>query len=220
MRPARASMRDARGFTLVELLVAMTLLGFLTVLLFGGLRFGARAWESAQTTYAGEHAMRDAQSFLLEAVSEAYPMPVRSGDGSTHVDFDGEAHSMAFLSPARDAKGALARLRISAAANGETQDIRVSSVLELAGTAQPRIKPLLSGIVALDIAYLGRRAGEKAAAWSTQWRNEAALPSLVRIRVRMRDPRLPWQDLFVAPRVVADVDCVLDLLTGDCQGRP
>ncbi len=33
----------ADGFTLVELLIAMTLVAMLSVLLFGGLRFGTRA---------------------------------------------------------------------------------------------------------------------------------------------------------------------------------
>jgi prepilin-type N-terminal cleavage/methylation domain-containing protein len=35
------------GFTLLELLVAITLLGLLMAALFGGLRLGARVWETA-----------------------------------------------------------------------------------------------------------------------------------------------------------------------------
>ena len=42
--------RDHNGFTLVELLVATTLLALLSVVLFGGLRFGARAWEVVTMT--------------------------------------------------------------------------------------------------------------------------------------------------------------------------
>ena len=37
--------RSEAGFTLIELLVALTLLGLISVVLFGGLRFGTRAWE-------------------------------------------------------------------------------------------------------------------------------------------------------------------------------
>ena len=33
------------GFTLLELLISMTLLGLLMLVVLGGLRFGARAWE-------------------------------------------------------------------------------------------------------------------------------------------------------------------------------
>ena len=36
-----------RGFTLLELLVAITLLGLLMAALFGGLRLGTRVWETA-----------------------------------------------------------------------------------------------------------------------------------------------------------------------------
>ncbi|MGZ9034625.1 MAG: PulJ/GspJ family protein, partial [Rhodospirillales bacterium] len=41
--------KTAAGFTLLELLVAMTVLGVLTGLLATGLSFGARIWEREQT---------------------------------------------------------------------------------------------------------------------------------------------------------------------------
>ena len=37
--------RDAAGFTLIELLVTLTLVGLISLVLFGGLRFGTRAWD-------------------------------------------------------------------------------------------------------------------------------------------------------------------------------
>ena len=36
------------GFTLLELLIAITLLGLILVLLFGGLRLGMRSWDAGQ----------------------------------------------------------------------------------------------------------------------------------------------------------------------------
>ncbi|NEX17237.1 MAG: general secretion pathway protein GspJ, partial [Halochromatium sp.] len=35
-----------RGFTLVELLIALSLIGIITLLLFSGLRLGSRSWEA------------------------------------------------------------------------------------------------------------------------------------------------------------------------------
>ena len=41
-----------RGYSLVEVLVALTLLGRISVALVTGLRFGARAWEHGDTRLA------------------------------------------------------------------------------------------------------------------------------------------------------------------------
>ena len=49
MRRVMRSSRREEGFTLIELLVSMTLLGFVFVILFGGLRFGSRAWEKSDS---------------------------------------------------------------------------------------------------------------------------------------------------------------------------
>ena len=38
-----------RGFTLIEILVAVMLLGLLMAALFGGVRLGVRAWEASGT---------------------------------------------------------------------------------------------------------------------------------------------------------------------------
>ena len=36
------------GFTLLELLIAMSLLGFILALLFAGMRLGARSWDAGE----------------------------------------------------------------------------------------------------------------------------------------------------------------------------
>ncbi|HNT58060.1 MAG TPA: prepilin-type N-terminal cleavage/methylation domain-containing protein, partial [Syntrophales bacterium] len=39
-----------RGFTLLELLISLTLLSVIAVLVFGALRLGVRAWEKGEAT--------------------------------------------------------------------------------------------------------------------------------------------------------------------------
>ena len=52
-----------RGFTLLELLIAMTLLGLLMLGLFGGLRLGARVWEAGDARAAYEAEAGDVPGF-------------------------------------------------------------------------------------------------------------------------------------------------------------
>ena len=58
------------GFTLVELLVATTLLALLSVVLFGGLRFGARAWESGSASIERTGEVQAVQELLRRTLSE------------------------------------------------------------------------------------------------------------------------------------------------------
>ena len=62
--------RRQAGFTLVELLVAMTLLAFLSLTLFGGLRFGARSWEVVVDSSAERDRIATTQTFLRDRLGQ------------------------------------------------------------------------------------------------------------------------------------------------------
>jgi general secretion pathway protein J len=213
------------GFTLMELLVAITLLSLLSLVLTSSLRFGLTAW--ARGT---DHAERVdhgliVQDFLRRAIGDAYPYflstdPTR---GTGRVDFVGTAQSLRFLSPAPIALGGRGRVRfeVSVDRNGGRSDLVVASAPELAdSTSTPERKILMPDVEAIELAYFGKRRSDRAANWHDAWAEEPALPQLVRLKVRLRsgDTRA-WPDLVVAPRITADVSCVHDPLTKRCRGR-
>jgi len=45
--------RGNRGFTLLELLISLTILSLVTVLIFGAFRMGIRAWEKGERNIDG-----------------------------------------------------------------------------------------------------------------------------------------------------------------------
>ena len=63
--------RRTLGFTLVELLVAITLLGLIAVALSGALRFGARVWDVGTERGAQSSRVEAAQNFLRRRIAEA-----------------------------------------------------------------------------------------------------------------------------------------------------
>jgi general secretion pathway protein J len=78
----------------------------------------------------------------------------------------------------------------------------------------------MPNVEAVEFSYFGRRRSDREAAWHEQWIGEAALPQLLRLKMRLpsADTRL-WPDLFIAPRISVDVGCVYDPFSKQCRGR-
>ena len=93
--PSRAS---GGGFTLVELLIAMTLVGLITLLLFSGLRLGTRAWEGVEAAADRTGALRVARNFLDRTLNQARVVSL-TFDGEIISVFSGEAQALEFVAP-------------------------------------------------------------------------------------------------------------------------
>ncbi len=205
--------RAERGFTLIELLVSLTVLGLLLVLLFGGLRFGMRAWErNTLTGEAGE--TRDAaQSLLrrtLERICLRIAKPPPGDDGPSRVQFAGTADRIQFLAPLPQALGtAQCRpLTIEARDDGTRETLAF-------GYRRDDEAVVLNDLQSVAFAYQGSDGR-----WSDAWIARPQLPLLIRVRITFPpgDGR-EWPELFVAPRISASPDCVYDTTTGRCRGR-
>ena len=213
---------DDRGFTLVELLVAMTLLGLVMVLLFGGLRFGMRAWERTTEHTTGSDEIRLAQDFLRDEIGRAYPGIDSTDATHPHVAFIGKAASMDLIAPSRAILGAgRGKLHLETKRHGEQVDLWATLTPELAsGEGGAITDKLLSGAATIQISYFGSLTPGEDASWHAEWAGTMRLPKLVRIRAAFPegDARV-WPDLIVATTVTADIACVVDAFTHDCRGR-
>ena len=102
------------GFTLIEMLVAMSIMTFLILGLSGGVNFGARAWERGSAHAADAEDMRVIQGVLRNKIEEAYPLLVPTPGQHSHIDFIGTPDSLSFLSstPQALAKGGFAHFTL------------------------------------------------------------------------------------------------------------
>ncbi len=212
-----ASKAVPAGFTLVELLVAMTLLGFLTVLLFGGLQFGTRAWERSRELTVDDNAIRAVQTRLMNELANAFAARADCGNGCRAAAFEGEARSVTLLSTAYAVEGDRRNVHIATAVSGDGLGLRIESRGELAVAGQIQSQTVLDRLESLDFSYYGRAIGGRVPAWHDTWHQQRRLPDLIRVRARMADHRLTWPDLVIAPRMTALAGCAIDLLTHDCQ---
>lgn len=87
-----------RGFTLVELLIALVLVATMTVLLFSGLRLGSRAWEAVETVSERVSDLRVARNFIDRMLLQARDVAVVV-DGVELPVFAGEPQRLELVAP-------------------------------------------------------------------------------------------------------------------------
>lgn len=98
MRGGDAGEGAQGGFTLVELLIALSLIGLITLLLFSGLRLGSRAWEAVEATADRTAELRVVRNFLERALIQARAVELTI-DAESRLVFSGDAENLEFVAP-------------------------------------------------------------------------------------------------------------------------
>lgn len=181
------------GFTLLEVLVALAVLGFMMAGLAQAARFGARAWD-AQALMTNERSELDAVDRalrrLLERMDPGRDKEAASLQGTADRFLVVSGLPMAVVTATRQAE-------VAVLAIGGRLVLRwapFQHARRLGPPAQPTEEELLRGIARVEFAYQG-----PAGAWSAAW-SEQTLPALVRLRVLFPPgDRRRWPDIVVAP---------------------
>lgn len=99
-----ASRREV-GFTLLELLIAITILGLLATILFGGLRFGTRVWNTGDQALERFSEVQSAYEVMRRTLTRAVPLPsvidAADVDAGKSAFSKAEHKGSAFLAPRR-----------------------------------------------------------------------------------------------------------------------
>lgn len=212
--PARAK---CAGFTLLEVLVAITLLGMIMVMAYQGLRTGAHSTAQGEAAIERINRLRLSQEFLRGQLSRALPMTIEQDDTLGAVVFEGGPEIMRFVAPM---PGYLSyggpyvqTLSVARGDGGSRKLVFDHRMLQYGEDADLAPDPsagrdpveLLSDIEDAEFSYLepGETEDDEPV-WVEEWRELDRLPLLVRIRLDMReDSRIRWPELVVAPRVEA-----------------
>ena len=198
-----------QGFTLLELLIALTLLGFILVLLFGGLRLGVRSWDVSQKQVDTLNSVRALESFLRREMSTAFPYKWKSGP-TRRLAFLGERDRLSFVAqlPARVGGGGLYVISIALDQQGKQKRIvwkylpvtaQMQDFSALADAPEMVLAASeLDQVEDIGLSYFGQENEAAAPRWTDRWDNETFLPTLIRVQVKLASGAV-WPDFVVAP---------------------
>ncbi len=87
-----------RGFTLVELIIALSIVAALLVIMFGGLRLGLAAWRQGEDRAEVLQHGRGLNQLITRALAGTHPyLTAASATEPARILFEGEAERLAFV---------------------------------------------------------------------------------------------------------------------------
>jgi general secretion pathway protein J len=222
--------RHGRGFTLIEMLVALALVSLMSLAMYQAFRLSQRTLMQVTRIDAASRDVASVQRLLRRVIEEAYPFesPASVSAGFAKRSLSGTARELEVSAPAVAAEGSrgLYRYRIAfeSAPAGDLIVIWEQDRNGVHAKSDDRMLPrevVLSGIQSLSINYLElieRADGRVEPHWQDSWTDRPALPALVRIQIEFAPgDKRRWPELLVAPRLSTDANCVFDVVSQACR---
>jgi len=210
-------MRNERGYSLIELLVVLALMGLLALAMSGGVRFGSKVWERTGAQVERLEQTQGAQALLRNLLSTVAPRLFDPGNPNEDT-FVGDGRRMSFTAPLPPSlgQGGLARFDLTASNENGTTTLAITWTPRRGAAAQ-RTQLLLRGTGTAAFSYAAvDQSG--AIAWTDSWAADAGTPSLIRIRADFaQSAAIRWPDLIVRARIDRDSSCIFDPVSFECR---
>lgn len=204
------------GFTLIEVLVAMTVLALLFAVLFGSLRLGNRYQASAARTTEQAAEFQTAHRLLRRLLTRAYPLTYETGEQDRFA-FEGTPGAVRFVAIMASYPGQPGPNLFSFefSDTGEGTELRVKrrtfrprdDTFDLGAIEEDII--LVAGPISGEFAFFGSDDGDTPGTWRGTWSGAERLPDLVRLSITTPSAAgARWPELIIPVAITMDIACM------------
>ena len=202
MRRLSYRSKSSPGFTLLELIVAFTMLSLILVMILGALRLGSASWERGEAQSEKYQKMRMVSSLLSQQVKSAFPYKIKATKAeSDYIAYLGSRDSLRFVSTfsmkAKKSEGLVfviyrAEERGSSGKRLMLCEQRVLNKDFLEETPEEeKFFPLLEGLSDFGFEYFQDEEEEENGEWVESWdgKDKMELPLQVRMTAYWKEKR-------------------------------
>lgn len=209
----------ATGFTLVEVMVTLTILGFVLLMIFGTFRLGLSAWERGELTKEEYQKVRILSQLFSQQIKSIVPYKIKTKKAEgDYLAFDGKKHSLRFVSAlplkSRQAEGfvyVVYEFKEGSGEKGGTLVLYEQRVLNR-DFFEDELKeewaiPLLEGVTDIQFEYYQEENQEKnqKEGWVEEWnaKEAKAFPKSLKMTIQQKNGKGKREEIPV--RLVASL---------------
>jgi general secretion pathway protein J len=220
--------RAQSGFTLVEIVIAMVLLGAMMLLLYSGLAFALRSWDAGDANGRRVADWRISENFLRREVSEVFPLRWKDAN-FVKFAFEGERDHMRFVSSraAGVSLGGLSLVGLELEPGAEPRAPRnlvmrramaSDDVNDFGPLGEGGKSILVTGVDKVEFAYFGAENDFTEPAWTDSWTYPARMPQMVRMRVTIAGGEV-LPDVVMRIMTGEEAGCLENAFQRQCRPR-
>jgi general secretion pathway protein J len=196
---------NSRGFTLLELLIALTIVAVIVVIIFGALRISIRAWEKGERDVDIRQRQRIVLDLIKRQLASTCMSDVLIRDQQL-VSLKGDSKSIEFVSYIPITSGnrfglVYVQYTVKQEKEGNKEHLsfyekNISLPDKKIGAGNPDevdFSELISGMKSIVFEYLKERPEEAAAIWQKSWDPavDKGVPRAVRVTLEENDEKAP-----------------------------
>lgn len=196
------------GFSLVEVLLAITLLGIIMALAYGGLRSVTRNTDRADELIQEQTHLRATQQFLHRQLARSLPLNYFVDDSDQFYVFEGERDRMQFVAPMPGYLGAggpqVQELSLERGQDGYELVFRHVPLLAYQDGILRDQQPftLLRGLEDGEFMYMSLDREGHLSDWENEWEAPEEIPVAVAFELEFDEESLvEWPVLHVSMRI-------------------
>lgn len=196
-------LKKPNGFTLIEVIIAMTLLSLILVLLFSTIFTANKSWQSTERKIEHNDELRLVSRFIQRQITQMTPL-LWSDNKKQKLLFSGKNNEISFTTTLPAHRGGGGVQLVTLKMNNTDGINHLDLYYRYAGgdifpfdNDNFEQVTLLENIKNIEIAYFGREKEDQEPQWQDEWQNDDFLPLLISIKIQGTETNQDWPELKI-----------------------